>query len=238
MQKCLEGMRPADDVNDPHSLTVVDIECGIARVRLRPIQLDLLDPEKEDIGMAQPIVLQDYLSPPRRSSGPFEVQLSPKSLLKCRKACDKFKPKGKQKGAFQTSFLKAHKGKCKECDRISSLKEKRAEKGKETTKEGDYLVELSPDETKLAGHQAQSLEKEEELQLASAVRESLSLKRNRSTLEWGDQSLNDEVKEAPQKKTKHGEQDMEFSTEGGQLPCLDPTPMAEEAGLHKPPPAQ
>lgn len=235
IHQCLEGMRPTEGLTNPHSLTLVDIECDIPRAGLGPDHLDLLSPEKEDIGLSEPVVLQDYLSPPRRSSGPFEVHLSPGSIDKCRRACADIKPKGKHREGAQSNIPRVHKEKCKECDWIAGLKTKKP------GKDADYFVEFPPDEMEGVCSKSRHLDKEEELQLSIAVRESLSLKRSRLALQWDEQNTHEDGEEdilKKKKKSRHGEQDMEVSTEGDQLCFSETSPMVEDAGLPMPPQSQ
>lgn len=73
----------------------MDIKCDLPRAALGPEKMELLGLENEDIGLDKPIILKDYISPPRRNIWSCEVQMSPQSIDNCRQACASIRNKGK-----------------------------------------------------------------------------------------------------------------------------------------------
>lgn len=69
------------------TLTVVDLKEHLPRLGLGPESLDLLELEKEDIGLKNPVTILDYPSPPERYRS---IQLSDQEIRKCREQCDFF----------------------------------------------------------------------------------------------------------------------------------------------------
>lgn len=224
--KCFEGMRPEEGLTNPRSLSLVDIECDLPRAGLGPENMDLLGFEKEEIGLASPVLLKDYISPPRINEGPFEVHLSPGSIKKGKQACSNIRNKGRnielkrptRRERLRVRGPKLYHG-CKEIVQ------------QERQNAGEYYVEFPSDEDS-KGH---PLSVEEEGLLVTHVQQNLYLKRNWSTTQGsGENVLLIEDKETHKKRRADVGENVEEN---------DPTPMihdgvdsmAEEAGLNMPP---
>lgn len=187
---CLEGVRPDKGLVNPPSLTLVDIVCDLPRTGLGPECMEDLGFQTEDIGLQQPVVLQDYISPPRYSDGPIEVVLSPGSIDKCRRACSSLKPKGSHQMKAQNKKSKILHERCKECNWIqnrTNYREVEKKKKLTTMKADSYLVEFPPENEGSKETLTKGMELDEELQLAADVRKSLSLKRGRLSIEEGEE---------------------------------------------------
>lgn len=224
--KCFEGMRPEEGLTNPRSLSLVDIECDLPRAGLGPENMDLLGFEKEEIGLASPVLLKDYISPPRINEGPFEVHLSPGSIKKGKQACSNIHNKGRnielkrptRRERLRVRGPELYHG-CKEIVQ------------QERQNAGEYYVEFPSDEDS-NGH---PLSVEEEGLLVTHVQQNLYLKRNWSTTQGsGENVLLIEDNETHKKRRADVGENVEEN---------DPTPMihdgvdsmAEEAGLNMPP---
>lgn len=83
IKKCLEGVREERGNIIQKSLTIVDIECDMPRAGLGPERVEDLGLIEEDIGLQKSVLIVDYISPPRCSATPFEVNLSAGNIDKC-----------------------------------------------------------------------------------------------------------------------------------------------------------
>lgn len=242
IKKCMEGVRPDEGTVNPHSLTLVDIECNMPRTGLGPERMEDLGFQKEDIGLQQPVLLQDYISPPRNFDGPVDVMMSPGSIKKCRSACAKLKPKGPHQMKAQNKKSSILHERCKECKWIqdrTNYREVEKKKKHGTMEVDNYVVEFPPDNEGREEAVTKGMELDDELELAAEVRESLSLKRGRSVIEEGEEEGQSAVvlykEEGRQVKYRRGDQ-VHWARQGNikELCSLK----AEEAGLAMPPTSQ
>lgn len=229
-EECLEGLRPEEGLSDPHSLTWVDIKCALPRAGLGPEDMNLLGLEEEEIGLAKPFILQDYISPPRLNKGPFEVQISPNSIDKCRQACSTIRNKGKNIELGRPTRRERLKFRGSEVYHGRKQKFHKEAQGKE-----DYIVEFPSENETIGQHPLSALSVEEEGRLVMQVQHTLSLKRSRSDAQGLLKNvLLLEYNEA-QKKMKT--EPKKALIEEGSTPMIHDSadPMAEEAGLNMPP---
>lgn len=73
-----------EPVSVPPSITRIDLEQGLVRAGLGPEHVDQLDLFKEDIGLKQPIIIKDYLSPKKAQVRYGCAQMSQEDVNKVR----------------------------------------------------------------------------------------------------------------------------------------------------------
>lgn len=238
IKKCMEGVRPNEGLTNPHSLTLVDKECDMPRAGLGPEQTEELGLQEEDIGLKKPVILKDYISPPRVCNGPTVVGLSPGSIKKCRSACLKLQTTGQHQAGSQVTKDKIVHDNCKECKWIKtriSYREKEKQIEDVSPEEKDYRVEFPPDEDEKEGAMVSCIRQEDERLLVVEVQKSLSIKRNRLCIE-GARNVAREQGEEHIKKRKQGNELLGSYHGLEDNKVLNDTIMAEEAGLSMPPP--
>lgn len=166
------------------SPTTVDLQEHLSRPGLGPNSLGLLDLEKEDIGLKNPIALLDYPCPPERHKS---IQLSEQEIKKCRAICEVYFNGDKNKRQARKVTL------CKMVGEDCPVDKH------------EYMVEFPNDELEVPNFISTKLGEDEETGLAEKVSKALILKRPREEprlLEYV-QSNEEEGKES--KKVKIGE---------------------------------
>ncbi|KAJ1415169.1 Zinc finger, CCHC-type [Sesbania bispinosa] len=80
----LDQPPPNHNINPPLNPTCISIDSTQPEPGLGPASLDLLDIQKEHIGLKEPQIIMDYPSPKHHNTSSFGISLSPGTLFICR----------------------------------------------------------------------------------------------------------------------------------------------------------
>lgn len=213
----IEGVK-LGRTEEVHRATQVDLHSGLVQPGLGPENILLLDLEKEDIGVGEPVVLLDCLSPEKEEVRYGGAILSQAEINKCRKASA---TRSKQKhwpereiGSLLRHCIKVH-NKYKEA----------------------YIVEFPEEEDEKMGLEKALLPLEER-NLSSALTQSLKLKRSRER-EVGEMGGCLMLEGRDGCKKLHIEEEGQIGEGSGDKTMLESEDsLAEEAGQAMPPPFQ